>query len=108
MRSLGRFRCCETAPSSRRSRDPGGELAQQARERVAKIDAIAAQVAELDRRIENLKQLPDYRQDLEWKISGDSQTFQAYMLTAAGRSSPLVQVDTLEAEINALRRSLDE
>lgn len=86
----------------------GSELAQQARERLAKVDAIAAQVAELNRRIDHLKQIPDYRQDLEWEISGDSQTFQAYMLTAAGRSSPLAQVDTLEAEINALRRSLEE
>jgi hypothetical protein len=86
----------------------GSEFAPQARERVARIEAIAAQVDELNRRIENLKQLPDYRQDLEWKISGDSQTFAAYMLTPAGRSSPLVQVDNLEAEIVALRKSLDE
>ncbi|MEO8349846.1 MAG: hypothetical protein ABI610_13115, partial [Acidobacteriota bacterium] len=82
------------------------ELVPLARARLAQITEVETQIAELERRIERLKQLPDYRQDLEWKVSGDSQTFEAYMLSAAGRESPLLQVDRLEAEISSLRRTL--
>lgn len=82
------------------------ELVPLARARLAQITEVETQIAELERRIERFKELPDYRQDLEWKVSGDSQTFEAYILSPEGRESPLRQVDRLEAEIADLRRTL--
>ncbi|HSE64966.1 MAG TPA: hypothetical protein VLG15_15265 [Thermoanaerobaculia bacterium] len=83
------------------------DLAVVARARLEAVVTVEEKVRDLERRIASLKSTTDYRSDLELKVSGDSQVFESYMMTPAGRRSPLVEVERLEAEIAALRRSLD-